>query len=113
MGHRDGGSRLKDLEPVIFMSCLIYAKTLATDVSRWNIVYGQLVALFFLALGLVALVFPYQVQAAALRKPKKFWGFPNPFLGFIETQGYIWMLRISGIVFTAAGMFIELVILGS
>jgi hypothetical protein len=74
-------------------------------------VYGQLVALFFLALGLVALVFPYRVQAAALRKPKKFWGFPNPFLGFIETQGYIWMLRTLGVVSVAAALFIELVIL--
>ena len=57
---------------MIFMSNLIYAKTLTTDISRWNIVYGQLVALFFLVLGFVALVFPYRVQAAALKKPKKF-----------------------------------------
>jgi hypothetical protein len=73
--------------------------------------FGELVALSFLTLGIGCLVFPYRIQAAALRRRAKFWGFPNPFLGWMETKGYIWMLRIVGGVSFIAGAFIELVIL--
>jgi hypothetical protein len=76
-----------------------------------NTDFGHVVSLFFLAIGVSALVFPYRVQAAALRKCKKFWGFPNPFLGWMGTRAYIWMLRICGAVFIAAALFIEVVLL--
>ena len=74
---------------------------------------GHLVALFFLAIGVAGLGFPYRIQAAALRKRAKFWGFENPFLGWMETQGYIWMLRGIGVVAVGAAVFIELVILSN
>ncbi|HXJ12651.1 MAG TPA: hypothetical protein VNH19_10290 [Candidatus Limnocylindrales bacterium] len=76
-----------------------------------NTQLGHLVALFFLAIGVAGLGFPYRIQAAALRKRANFWGFQNPFLGWMETQGYIWMLRAIGVVAFGAALFIELVIL--
>jgi hypothetical protein len=76
-----------------------------------NTEFGHLVSLFFFVAGVSSLVFPYKIQAAALKKRAKFWGFPNPFLGWTETQGYIWMLRILGAVAIAAALFIEIVIL--
>ena len=72
--------------------------------------FGHLVAAFFLAVGVSTLGFPHKVQAAALRKCKMFWGFPNPFLAWMQTRGYIWMLRTLGAFSTAAALFIELVI---
>jgi len=78
--------------------------------SSGNTGFGHLVALFFLAGGIAGLLFPYRVQAAALKKRAKFWRFPNPFLGWMETRGYIWMLRVTGTVAIAAALFIELVI---
>lgn len=72
--------------------------------------FGHLAAFFFLAVGVGAFAFPHRVQAVALRKCKTFWGFPNPFLGWMETRGYIWMIRILGAVSAAAALFIELVI---
>ena len=71
--------------------------------------FGHLVALFFLGMAIVGLVFPYKIQATALKKRPKFWGFENPFLGWMETQGYIWMLRVIGAVGLLAAIFIELV----
>jgi hypothetical protein len=73
--------------------------------------FGHLVAFFFMVVGIATLVFPYRVQRAAVRKCTKFWGFPNPFLGWMETRGYIWMLRVLGSVSIAAAVFIELVFL--
>lgn len=78
-----------------------------------NTQFGHLVALFFLALGVASLGFPYRIQAAAIRKRTKFWGFENPFLGWMETQGYIWMLRSIGVVAVGAALFIELVIVSN
>jgi hypothetical protein len=76
-----------------------------------NTEFSQLVTLFFFVTGIICLVFPYKIQAAALKKPAKFWGFPNPFLGFTETQGYIWMLRILRAVSIAGALFIEVLVL--
>jgi len=78
-----------------------------------NTQFGHLVALFFLAIGVVSLGFPYRIQASALRKQAKFWGFENPFLGWMATQSYIWMLRGIGVVAVGAAVFIELVILSN
>lgn len=75
-----------------------------------KVAYVQLVALFFFTAGIGGLLFPYRIQAHALKRRAKFWGFPNPFLGWMETRGYIWMLRIVGAVSLVAGIFIELVI---
>jgi hypothetical protein len=75
-----------------------------------NTEFGHLVSLFFFVIGVSTLVFPYKIQAAALKKRAKFWGFPNPFHGWMETQGYIWMLRILGAVAIAAALFIEIAI---
>lgn len=72
---------------------------------------GHLVALFCLAMGIAGVVFPYRIQAYALRKRPKFWGLENPFLGWMETRNYIWMLRAIGGIALAAGIFVELVIL--
>ena len=70
-----------------------------------------MVAAFFLAIGIYGSVFPYRVQAAALKRRAKFWGRPNPFLGWMETQGYLWMLRTIGVIAIVAALFTELVIL--
>jgi hypothetical protein len=77
---------------------------------RPNPEFGHLVALFFFGVGVGALVFPYKIRATALKRRAKFWGFENPFLGFMETQAYIWMLRVVGIFAVLAALFIELVI---
>jgi hypothetical protein len=74
-----------------------------------NTYVGHLVALLCLAMGIGGLVFPYRIQAAALKKRSKLWGFQNPLLGWMETQGYIWMLRAVGVVATCAALFVELV----
>lgn len=87
------------------------AETLNVNSSTVNSDFGHLVALFFLAVGVCTLVFPYRVQAAALRKCKTVWGFPNPFLGWMETKAYIWMLRALGAVSSAAALLVEIVIL--
>jgi hypothetical protein len=63
------------------MSNLLYENASSTDASRVNSAFGHFGAFFFLALGLSALMFPYRVQVAALRKYKTFWGLRNPFSG--------------------------------
>lgn len=72
---------------------------------------GNLAFLFFLLVGLACLVFPEKVQAFGLKRNTKFWGFPNPFLGWMKTQEYLWMLRILGFVSTLAALFVEYVTL--
>lgn len=78
-----------------------------------NTEFGHLVAAYFLAIGIAGLGFPYRLQATVLKKRPKFWGFENPFLGWMKTKSYIWMLRVIGTVSIIAALFIEFVILSS
>jgi hypothetical protein len=80
------------------------------SISRANIEFAHVVAAFFFCTGIATLAFPYRFQAAALQKCQKFWGFPNPFLPFIGTQAYIWMIRVIGVVSIAAAALIEAII---
>ena len=60
--------------------------------------------LIFLIVGVVCLVWPEKVQEFAIRWSGQGLGKYNPFLGWMKTRGYIWMLRIIGII--AIGVFI-------
>ena len=82
------------------------AQTLKTNAE-----FAQLAVVLLFAFGISTLIFPYKIQAVALRKCQKFWGLPNPFLSFVETTSYIWMLRIMGVTAIAVGVFVQILIL--
>jgi hypothetical protein len=73
--------------------------------------FGHVVSLFFLAASIGGLVFPYRIQTFALKQRASFWGFSTPFLGWMGTRGYIWMLRVLGTLALIGAIFIEIVIL--
>jgi hypothetical protein len=66
---------------------------------------------FAFTVGLIALVWPEKMQRYALKRNTKFYFWPNPFLGWMKTSGYIVYLRFMGIVFLLVGLFVLLVAL--
>jgi hypothetical protein len=66
-----------------------------------------------LTVGLIALVWPEKMQRYALKRGTKFYFFwPNPFLEWMKTSGYIVYLRFMGIFFLLVGLFVLLIALG-
>jgi hypothetical protein len=73
-----------------------------------SMAYPHLVAisgfcLFTLSVGLISLVWPERMQRHALKHGTKFYFWPNPFLGWMQTRSYRVYLRIMGVVFLLAG----------
>jgi len=69
--------------------------------------------LFAFGLGLILLLWPKKMQEYALKHCTKFYFWQNPFLGWMKTRGYLVYLRVMGVVFLAAGLFVSLVSLTS
>lgn len=76
-----------------------------------SIFTGILTAVIFFVAGVICLFFPYKIQKIALKKPAFNLGKYNPFLPFMKTKGYIWMLRIIGIFSLLICLFIILVMI--
>ena len=76
-----------------------------------RIVITVVVCFFTLTVGLIALVWPEKMQKYALKRSTKFYFWPNPFLGWMKTSGYIVYLRFMGLFFLLVGLFVLLVAL--
>jgi hypothetical protein len=71
-----------------------------------QIVMTVVACFFTLTVGLIALVWPETMQEYALKRSSKFYFWPNPFLEWMKTSGYIVFLRVMGIAFLLFGLFI-------
>jgi hypothetical protein len=74
-----------------------------------NRVAGHLGFAFFLVMGLACLVFPRTIRTVALRTCARIYRFGNPLVGWMKTQHYLWMLRLLGVAFTLAAIFVGVV----
>lgn len=75
-----------------------------------QIVVTLLTCCFMLTAGLTALLWPQKIQRYALKRCTKFYFWQNPFLGWMSTSGYIVYLRVMGVVFLCAGLFVLLAV---
>lgn len=80
--------------------------------------YPQILAafafcLFAFGIGLISLLWPKKMQEYALKHCTKFYFWQNPFLGWMKTRSYLVYLRVMGVVFLAAGLFVLLIALRS
>ena len=73
-----------------------------------QIVVTVAACVFSVCVGLVALVWPEKMQRYALKRCTRFYFWPNPFLGWMNTSGYIIYLRVMGVVFVCFGLFVLL-----
>lgn len=87
---------------------------------RWFILatYPQIIVtvgacLFAFTAGLIALLWPENIQRYALKRSAKFYFWPNPFLGWMKTSGYIVYLRVMGVVFLCFGLLVLLAALAA
>ena len=78
-----------------------------------QIVMTVVVCLFILTVGLISLVWPEKMQRHALKYSTRFFFWPNPFLGWMKTPGYIMYLRFMGVFFLSFGLLILVLLLGN
>jgi len=69
--------------------------------------------LFAFGIGLIWLLWPKKMQEYALKRCTKFHFWQNPFLGWMKTRSYLVYLRVMGVVFLAAGLYVLLFALAS
>lgn len=69
--------------------------------------------LFAFGIGLIWLLWPKKMQEYALKHCTEFYFWQNPLLGWMKTRSYLIYLRVLGVVFLAAGLFVLLVALTS
>jgi hypothetical protein len=57
-----------------------------------------IMGIIFLIIGVVCLCWPYKIQELAVKKPIFNLGGFNPFLPYMRSAAYIWVLRIIGVL---------------
>ena len=73
-----------------------------------QIVVTVVACLFLLTFGVFSVVWPEKIQRYALKHGTKFYFWPNPFLGWMKTPGYIVYLRFMGVVSLGMGLVVLL-----
>jgi hypothetical protein len=63
--------------------------------------------------GISCVLFSKQIQLFGVTQYKTWFGVPNPFLDWMKTSGYIFVLRVIGCVLVFMSVISEIVILGS
>jgi hypothetical protein len=63
--------------------------------------------------GISCVLFPERIQLFGVTVCKTWFGIPNPFLEWMKTSGYIFMVRVIGCVLALMSVISEIVILGS
>jgi len=63
------------------------------------------------AFGLNLLLRPDKMQKYALKRCTKYYFWPNPFLGWMKTSGYIVYLRFMGVGFLCFGLLVLLAVI--
>ena len=81
------------------------------QMTYFQTVVTVVACLFLLAFGVLSLVWPEKIQAYALRRSTKFYFWPNLFLGWMKTSGYLVYLRFMGVVCLGMGLCVLLVAL--
>jgi hypothetical protein len=87
----------------------IFSVVIGIDYMK-EIFLGILTGLIFLIVGIVCLLWPYQIQKYALSKPIITLGKFNPFLPAMKGKSYIWSLRAVGVLSLIAFVFLVVIV---
>ena len=64
-----------------------------------TILFTQLGMAVIIAIGMVGVFFPEKIQSLEVRMSEVLtFGIPNPFVSFLQTEQYLWLVRLFGAV---------------